>query len=178
MTTRWSTPFTLIRKNMETPHAVNFVKTETAVYAGFWLRLVAVKFDAAAMFFPLVFLSFVVVFLIRLVSAWTGYHPGVMFLTSLPIIIIVGTWLYFALMESSPWQATLGKKIFGLYVTDLNGQRLTLSRATGRTLAKYLSTMTAGIGYLLCGFTSRKQALHDMVAKCLVLRRSGPQRFD
>lgn len=89
-----------------------------------------------------------------------------------PIVIIVATWLYFAVMESSPWQATLGKKLLGLHVTDLNGQRLTLGRATGRTLAKYLSSMTMGIGYLLCGFTERKQALHDVVAKCLVLRRS------
>jgi uncharacterized RDD family membrane protein YckC len=135
-------------------------------------------FDAAAMFMPLFFLSFVVIFLIKFGSARTGCDPGVIFLVALPIIIIVGTWLYFAVMESSPWQATLGKKLLGLYVTDLHGQRLTLGRATGRTLAKYLSTTTAGIGYLMCGFTARKQALHDVVAKCLVLRRSGPLRFD
>jgi uncharacterized RDD family membrane protein YckC len=75
-------------------------------------------------------------------------------------------------MESSSWQATLGKKLMGLYVTDIEGQRLSLGRATWRTFAKYLSSITAGIGYLMCGFTEKKQALHDMVANCLVLRRS------
>jgi uncharacterized RDD family membrane protein YckC len=80
--------------------------------------------------------------------------------------------IYFVMMESSSWQATLGKKLIGLYVTDLEGQRLSLSCAAGRTFAKLLSSMTAGIGYLLCGFTEKKQALHDMVANCLVLRRT------
>jgi uncharacterized RDD family membrane protein YckC len=84
---------------------------------------------------------------------------------------MVATWLYFALMESSSWQATLGKKMLGLCVTDLGGNRLTLGRATGRTFAKYLSSTTAGVGYLLCGFTKKKQALHDIVANCLVLRQ-------
>jgi uncharacterized RDD family membrane protein YckC len=60
----------------------------------------------------------------------------------------------------------------GLYVTDIKGQRLSLIRATGRTFAKYLSAVTAGVGYLLCGFTEKKQALHDIVASCVVLRGS------
>jgi uncharacterized RDD family membrane protein YckC len=98
-----------------------------------------------------------------------------MFLLAAPMVLIAGTWLYFAVMESSPWQATLGKKLFGLHVTDLSGQCLTLGHATGRTLAKYLSVMTAGVGYLLCGVTERKQALHDLVAKCLVVRRPRRQ---
>ena len=164
--------------NMETSHSTDFAKTDTIVYAGFWLRLVAALLDAAAMLMPFFFLSFVAIVLIKFGSARTGYEPGVIFLVALPIIIIVGTWLYFAIMESSAWQATLGKKLMGLYVTDLHGQPLTLGRATGRTLTKYLSTTTAGIGYLMCGFTARKQALHDVVAKCLVLRRSGPLRYD
>lgn len=58
-----------------------------------------------------------------------------------------------------------------MYVTDTEGRRLTLSRAAGRTLAKCLSTLTVGAGYALCAFTSKKQTLHDMIAKCLVMRR-------
>lgn len=57
-----------------------------------------------------------------------------------------------------------------LYVTDIVGKRLWLSRATDRTFAKYLSSITAGIGYLMRGFTPKKQALHDMAASCAVLR--------
>jgi len=124
------------------------------------------------MYMPLVFAFFLVMVVTKLVNAKKGYDAAIMFLVASPMAIIVGTWLYFAVMESSPWQATLGEKLLGLYVTDLHGQRLTLSRATGRTVAKYLSSITMGVGYLLCGFTERKQALHDVVAKCLVLRRS------
>jgi uncharacterized RDD family membrane protein YckC len=159
---------------METSHATDLAKTETIIYAGFWLRLVAALLDLLALYMPVGFALLIVMVVSKLVNAGKGYDPAVMFLMASPMALVVGTWLYFAAMESSPWQATLGKKMLGLYVTDLHGRRLTLGRATGRTLAKYLSVMTVGIGYLLCGFTERKQALHDVVAKCLVLRRSRP----
>jgi uncharacterized RDD family membrane protein YckC len=74
-------------------------------------------------------------------------------------------------MESSAWQATLGKKILGLKVTDLSGNRITFARASGRFFGKILSGMILGIGFLMAGFTARKQALHDILAGCLVLRQ-------
>ena len=124
------------------------------------------------MFIQFCTVMFVVIVIIRLVSATERRDPAVLMLAVIPPVIFLATMFYFALMESSPWQATLGKKVVGLYVTDINGRRLSIGRATGRTFAKFLSSMTAGIGYLLCGFTEKKQALHDMVAKCLVLRRT------
>src|ERR1700680_82522 len=127
-----------------------------AVYAGFWLRFATALIDCLALFIPSGWIVLIVIVTARLVSAREGYDPGAAILAVLPPVIIVATWLYFALMESSSWQATLGKKILRLYVTDLQGRRLTVSRATGRTLAKYLSSMTAGIGYILCGFTEKK----------------------
>lgn len=142
------------------------------MYAGFWLRLVAALVDMLAMFIPFCFVAFVATVIVKLVSATNGYDPATVILTVLPPVAILATWLYFAVLESSSWQATLGKKLLGLYVTDIKGQRLSLSRATGRTFAKFLSSMSAGIGYLLCGFTEKKQALHDIVAGCLVLRGS------
>jgi uncharacterized RDD family membrane protein YckC len=138
------------------------------VYAGFWLRFAAALIDCLALFMPFCWIVLIVIIIGKLVGVTKGYEVSV---ELLPPVISVATWLYFALMESSSWQATLGKKILRLYVTDLQGRRLTLSRATGRTFAKYLSSMTAGIGYILCGFTEKKQALHDIVANCLVLRR-------
>ncbi len=80
-------------------------------------------------------------------------------------------WLYFAIMESSAWQATLGKKALGLYVTDYDGRKISFARATGRHFAKILSTLILFIGYMMAGFTARKQALHDMIAGCLVLKK-------
>jgi uncharacterized RDD family membrane protein YckC len=76
-------------------------------------------------------------------------------------------------MESSEWQATLGKKALGLVVTDMAGNRVSFGRSTGRHFGKMLTNLIpAFIGYIMAGFTDKKQALHDMLAGCLVLRRN------
>lgn len=85
------------------------------------------------------------------------------------LLAIAGTWLYFAWMESSSYQATIGKMALGLIVTDSEGRRLSFGRATGRYFAKYLCAMTLGLGYLAAAFTARKQGLHDLVADTLVV---------
>jgi uncharacterized RDD family membrane protein YckC len=144
--------------------------TSPAVYAGFWLRLVAALVDSLAMFIPFCMILFVSIFLSKLAGSAERRDPALFMLAFLPPVGILATILYFALMESSPWQATLGKKVVGLYVTDIAGRRPSLVRAIARNLARFLSSMTAGVGYLMCGFTEKKQALHDIVAKCLVLR--------
>lgn len=79
------------------------------------------------------------------------------------------TWLYFALLESSSRQATIGKGIMGLKVTDLNGRRLSFGKASGRFFAKILSWMTLLIGFFMAFFTEKKQALHDLITGCLVV---------
>ena len=83
-------------------------------------------------------------------------------------------WLYFAFMESSSWQATLGKRALGIIVTDESGDRLSFGRATGRYWAKFFSWITLLIGFLMAGFTQKKQALHDMVAGTLVVVGKKP----
>jgi uncharacterized RDD family membrane protein YckC len=83
----------------------------------------------------------------------------------------VAKWLYFAYLESGEKQATWGKQALGIYVTDLAGQRVTFGRATGRFFAKIVSGLIPlGIGFVMAGFTERRQALHDMIASTLVLR--------
>ena len=86
------------------------------------------------------------------------------------VIAAIG-WLYFALMESSKNQGTLGKMALGLKVTDMDGNKISFGRATGRYFSKILSGMILMIGYIIAGFTDKKQALHDMIASCLVLRK-------
>ena len=78
-------------------------------------------------------------------------------------------WLYFALCESSAWQATPGKRVLGLRVTDLEGRRLGFARATGRYFGKLLSAFFLCIGFLMVAWTQRKQGLHDLLAQTLVL---------
>ncbi len=89
----------------------------------------------------------------------------------LTLVTVLLNLAYFSLLESSRWQATLGKLACRLRVTDEIGRRIGLGRATGRNLAKYLSALTLGIGFLMVGWTRRKQGLHDLVAGTLVLRR-------
>ena len=97
-----------------------------------------------------------------------GLVPAMMGFMVLRLFMTGVNWLYEALMESSSHQATLGKMIFGLKVTDLEGNRISFARATGRHFAKYASAMILGIGFIMAGFTERKQALHDMLAGTLV----------
>jgi uncharacterized RDD family membrane protein YckC len=88
------------------------------------------------------------------------------------LVGLVGGWLYHALLESSEWQATAGKKALGLAVTDLAGHRISFARASGRHFGKIISGLIPlGIGYILAGLTEKKQAIHDMLASCLVLRK-------
>ncbi len=96
---------------------------------------------------------------VRLVSMIVGGTLG-----------LLASWLYEAILESSPRQATLGKMVLGLKVTDLAGNRISFARASGRHFAKYLSGAILFMGYIIAGFTDRKQALHDMIAGTLVRR--------
>jgi uncharacterized RDD family membrane protein YckC len=89
----------------------------------------------------------------------------------LALLRMVLNWLYYSLLESSAWQATLGKKALGLEVTDLDGNRISFGRATGRFFAKFISSIILGIGYIMAGFTEKKQALHDILAGTLVIRK-------
>lgn len=79
-------------------------------------------------------------------------------------------WLYYALMESSSKQATIGKLALGLRVTDLNLHPIDFGRATGRYFGKIISGLLLLIGYIMAGITERKQALHDILAGTLVIR--------
>ncbi len=78
-------------------------------------------------------------------------------------------WLYCAGFESSAWQATLGKRLLGIAVTDENGDRISFLRATCRHFSKALSALPLLIGFLITPFTARKQALHDLVSRSLVV---------
>jgi uncharacterized RDD family membrane protein YckC len=94
--------------------------------------------------------------------------PVLMFSATISFVINL---LYYSLLESSAWQGTLGKKALGLAVTDLEGRRISFGRAVGRWFAKIISSLTLLIGYIMAGFTAKKQALHDMIAGTLVIKQ-------
>jgi len=85
------------------------------------------------------------------------------------IVQIAAGWLYYAIMQSSRTQATLGKMAVGAIVTDLDGNRISFARASARYFSKLITDMTFYIGYILAGLTQKKQALHDMIAGTLVI---------
>jgi uncharacterized RDD family membrane protein YckC len=88
------------------------------------------------------------------------------------VIGLTATWLYFAGLESSDRQATLSGGLLKVRVTDLDGNQLTFSRATARYFAMYLSAITPfAIGYWMAFWTKRRQTLHDLLARTLVVKR-------
>lgn len=158
-------------------------------YAGFWLRVSPAVLDMLVLSLALgVFVSFVAIAK-GTPAAFLNLRPGdppsavvgafgKPALALIVLFFIVSGWLYFALLDSSPWQGTLGKKFFGLIVTDTDGRRITFGRATRRYFCGHfwICVPTVGVLYLttdcICaGMTSRKQALHDSITSCLVLRK-------
>lgn len=143
-------------------------------YGGFWIRVVAAIIDAIIV--QVVALPVRVLFGLGGLAGMMGGFPhrglGLHILGGgiVTVLVVFGSWLYEAFMLSSPYQATLGKMIFGMKVTDLNGNRISFGRATGRHFAKILSGIILCIGFIMVGFTERKQGLHDMLAGTLVRR--------
>ena len=134
-------------------------------YAGFWWRTLTAVIDIF-----IVWVAAVVVAPIAFSMPDTSTADEISDVASSLGMLL--NWLYFTIFESSSWQATPGKKMLGLYVTDERQQRLSFGRANGRYWSKSISTLVLGIGFLMVGFTKRKQGLHDKIAKTLVSRRT------
>ncbi len=135
-----------------------------SAYGGFWRRVGAVIIDGiilGVIFTPLSIL-------VGAADNEAGQEGGgVALLQSLTVVI---AWLYYALMESSSLQATIGKLAVGVMVTNTDGQRISFLRATGRYFAKFLSSIILMIGYIMVAFTAKRQGLHDMLVDTLVVR--------
>ena len=135
-------------------------------YAGFWLRVAAYLIDTIIMYVALLPIALI----FGLGMAFESNDPAGGTDLLINLISFVGGWLYFALMESSAKQGTLGKMALGLVVTGLDGQRIGFGQATGRYFGKIVSALILLIGFIMAGLTARKQALHDIMANTLVLR--------
>ncbi len=134
-------------------------------YAGFWLRAGAAIIDIIIV----LIINFIVGFIFGIVLGAVGMRNAAGTVGFL--IGVADNLIYFSLLESSVNQATVGKMALGLKVTDLNGNRISLGKALGRTLSKYVSAFILFIGYIMAGFTERKQALHDMMVGTLVFKK-------
>ena len=105
-------------------------------------------------------------------AAWHRFLEQEMrILAALTLSTFIASWPYYTCLEASPVQATIGKMIMRLKVTDLDGRRIRWSRANARYFGRWLSGLPYCLGYLFPLFTARKQALHDLISRCVVLRK-------
>ena len=146
-------------------------------YGGFWWRVLAYILDAIILQIATSIIGGI--FGVGLALPLTGLGAGENAAFGMMMFGMIGAslvinWLYFAIMESSKLQATVGKLAVGVVVTDLRGERLTFARATGRYFAKILSSLILCIGYIMVAFTECKQGLHDIVASTLVYKTRDP----
>ncbi|ELR71029.1 Serine/threonine protein kinase [Fulvivirga imtechensis AK7] len=152
-------------------------------YAGFWIRFVAWIIDAIV----LSIVNFVIIVPIFGALGFGAYESMsggevsqgqmdamIAMLTGaglvLQLIQIGIGLLYFALMESSAKQGTVGKMALGLKVIGKDGQRINFGQAVLRYIGKIISGMILMIGYIMAAFTEKKQALHDMIASTYVVK--------
>ncbi|BAU13199.1 serine/threonine protein kinase [Leptolyngbya sp. NIES-3755] len=131
-------------------------------YAGFWLRLVADLIDRT-----------ILILASAIVLAANRDQPNINdYFQSITVLYIFLGLLYTSVLESSRMQATFGKYLMGIQVTDRNWRRLTLQRAFVRDLCKIFSYITFGLGFLMACFTETRQALHDSITNCFVIRKT------
>lgn len=161
---------TPVEQKKEALVELDSVESNVSIYAGFWKRFFAYMID-----FSLLSLVFIVVGvfaaafgLIDASSEETIEQSG----TNVDLLSVLISWGYFALMESSPKQATLGKMALKIQVTNLEGGKISFIRATVRFFAKYLSAIILLIGFIMVAFTAKKQGLHDFLAGTLVVNKA------
>ncbi len=125
------------------------------MYASVWKRFFAFLIDAAV---------FAVIFWIlsQMLSGATA-----------PLVLLVIIWLYYALLESSPLQASVGKIIMNIKVVDRRGRRLTFWQATERILSKLITNITFYFGFFIAAFDKKKRTLHDRVSHSAVIAKNA-----
>lgn len=149
---------------------------EVLVYAGFWTRFLAEFLDL------LLIAGGVILMLIAIAGLMiVGGRDNIVdnhLAVSIFYIVIAGLSLaYFILMESGEQCATFGKRWMNIKILDTSGRRLSPSRALGRLIARFLTHLSLLIGFLIQPVTPRKQALHDLLAKTIVVKASESQKI-
>lgn len=159
------------------------------IYAGFWRRFVASGIDYIILWFVLGIVFFGVFwnvfFTMGIISNFDSFIKEdilIFFNSKIPLIIIafvslILIWLYFVMFESSYKQATPGKMLLGIEVADFYGKRISFIRANIRFWGKVLSSLIFFVGFIIAGFSSRKQALHDFFSDSLLFKKSQKREY-
>ncbi len=166
------------------------IKNEEMKYAGFWTRLLALVIDGMIIGIPVWFVQSIITFSYVLpkmnglatmldngeIQTVDEFHSKLVsfeltFVLISLLVMAAANIMYFALMESSKKQATIGKLILGIQVIGESKERISFKRAVGRTFARILSGIPFGAGYLMVGFHSEKKSLHDLLARTYVVKK-------
>jgi len=150
-----------IKSEIETKDINRLDEENPETYASGFARFGAYLIDFVILFC----ITFVVIIILAIIGIPIYNGDG-----NVDFVGIILGWLYFALQESSNYQATVGQRALKLKVVDYNFEKISFLRATGRHFAQLISILTFMIGYLMIFFTKRRQALHDMIAKTLVIK--------
>jgi uncharacterized RDD family membrane protein YckC len=131
--------------------------------AGFWVRVAAALIDGIILFVIQIIVAF------AFAVVYTA-GSGAITATILVYAFSLGGGALYEALAVYQYQATVGKMAMGLEVVRTDGSSLSLGRAFGRHFAKYISSITFGIGYLMVAFDDRKRGLHDMICDTQVVR--------
>lgn len=140
------------------------------VFGGFWRRFAAAIIDGIIL--NVAFYA-VIIAVVGVASAAASEEVAGALAVGVYLLSFVANWLYFALMEASGAQATVGKMALGIIVTDEAGARIGFGKATGRYFGKIISSIIVGVGFLMVAWTRKRQGLHDLMAGTLVVRKSA-----
>jgi uncharacterized RDD family membrane protein YckC len=162
----------------------------TSPYAGFWLRFVAAIIDGII----LAVVNFVLTMILGAIFGLNGIY--IVVIVSYLITGVLGL-LYWSMLESGPGQATLGKRVLRLKVTNMSGGRIDFATAVMRSWVHWLAyfllivdvvvglpffvngnlgllsglvALAALVSAIMIAFTPMKQGFHDQIAKTLVVR--------
>lgn len=161
--------------------------TEPMKFAGFWKRVIASIVDYLIILFINLILLLILVYgfgftmtalfavpVTEEEAFVAGFMGGFMGYFVWCFVSVLVWWLYYAIMESSRCQGTLGKMLLGIYITDQSGKRIGVGQASGRYFLKVLLYSVPLLGFVDCvmvAVTEKKQAWHDMPVGCLVLSK-------
>lgn len=145
------------------------------MYAGFWKRFGAFLIDGVVSY--LLVIIFILIWalfelLLIVIGVEQKVKEAILGILGVPVYLSL-SWLYYALMESSGQKATIGKMALGIVVVDKDSRKISFLRATARYWSKIVSALILLIGFIIAGFTSNKQALHDLISGTYVVNKEA-----
>jgi uncharacterized RDD family membrane protein YckC len=170
-------PETFVRKPGMSDYKEAHEMPELRSYLGFNVRQVVpqyyASFDQRLVADVLDYLLLIPVYLLLAFGAYFIASLNVFRVVAIALALLL-PWvrlIYGSIAEASAKQATIGKRIMELKVTDLEGNRLSMANSFGRNFSKIISNIPLCIGYLFCFFTKKQQCLHDLIAETLVVKQ-------